>query len=105
MPSSSHGGAAARAQREAARDRPERVAGLHDVGGTDREGDARLVVRRAKRPIATLVLTHGAGGRNHGSGEGRDRRRHGLCRRGEGAGGHLTAILSRRSAGWCVSTS
>jgi len=25
-------------------------------------GDARLVVRRAKRPIATLVLTHGAGG-------------------------------------------
>jgi predicted alpha/beta-hydrolase family hydrolase len=26
------------------------------------QGDARLVVRRAKRPIATLVLTHGAGG-------------------------------------------
>ena len=26
------------------------------------KGDARLVVRRAKRPIATLVLTHGAGG-------------------------------------------
>lgn len=25
-------------------------------------GDARLVVRRAKRPIAGLVLTHGAGG-------------------------------------------
>jgi predicted alpha/beta-hydrolase family hydrolase len=25
-------------------------------------GDARLVVRRAKRPIAMLVLTHGAGG-------------------------------------------
>lgn len=25
-------------------------------------GEARLVVRRAKRPIATLVLTHGAGG-------------------------------------------
>lgn len=25
-------------------------------------GDARLVVRRAKRPIAALVLTHGAGG-------------------------------------------
>ncbi|MDQ6686309.1 MAG: hydrolase [Actinomycetota bacterium] len=25
-------------------------------------GDARVVVRRAKRPIATLVLTHGAGG-------------------------------------------
>jgi uncharacterized protein len=25
-------------------------------------GDARLVVRRAKRPVATLVLTHGAGG-------------------------------------------
>ena len=25
-------------------------------------GDARLLVRRAKRPIATLVLTHGAGG-------------------------------------------
>jgi predicted alpha/beta-hydrolase family hydrolase len=25
-------------------------------------GDARLVVRRAKRPIANLVLTHGAGG-------------------------------------------
>lgn len=25
-------------------------------------GDARLVVRRAQRPIATLVLTHGAGG-------------------------------------------
>src|SRR4051794_10430439 len=25
------------------------------------QGDARLVVRRAKRPIATLVLTHGAG--------------------------------------------
>lgn len=25
-------------------------------------GDARLVVRRARRPIATLVLTHGAGG-------------------------------------------
>lgn len=25
-------------------------------------GDARLVVRRAKRPIATVVLTHGAGG-------------------------------------------
>jgi predicted alpha/beta-hydrolase family hydrolase len=25
-------------------------------------GDARLVVRRAKRPLATLVLTHGAGG-------------------------------------------
>ena len=26
------------------------------------QGDARLVVRRAKRPVATLVLTHGAGG-------------------------------------------
>jgi predicted alpha/beta-hydrolase family hydrolase len=26
------------------------------------QGDARLVVRRAKHPIATLVLTHGAGG-------------------------------------------
>lgn len=26
------------------------------------QGDARLVVRRAKRPMATLVLTHGAGG-------------------------------------------
>ena len=26
------------------------------------QGDARLVARRAKRPIATLVLTHGAGG-------------------------------------------
>src|SRR5213595_2962206 len=26
------------------------------------KGDARLVVRRAKRPLATLVLTHGAGG-------------------------------------------
>jgi predicted alpha/beta-hydrolase family hydrolase len=26
------------------------------------QGDARLVVRRAKRPIATLVVTHGAGG-------------------------------------------
>lgn len=26
------------------------------------QGDARLVVRRAKRPAATLVLTHGAGG-------------------------------------------
>jgi predicted alpha/beta-hydrolase family hydrolase len=26
------------------------------------QGEARLVVRRAKRPIATLVLTHGAGG-------------------------------------------
>ena len=26
------------------------------------QGDARLVVRRAKRPLATLVLTHGAGG-------------------------------------------
>ena len=25
-------------------------------------GDARLVVRRARRPVATLVLTHGAGG-------------------------------------------
>ena len=25
-------------------------------------GDARLVVRRARRPLATLVLTHGAGG-------------------------------------------
>lgn len=25
-------------------------------------GDARVVVRRAKRPLATLVLTHGAGG-------------------------------------------
>ena len=25
-------------------------------------GDARLVVRRARHPIATLVLTHGAGG-------------------------------------------
>lgn len=25
-------------------------------------GDARLVARRARRPIATLVLTHGAGG-------------------------------------------
>lgn len=25
-------------------------------------GEARLLVRRAKRPIATLVLTHGAGG-------------------------------------------
>lgn len=25
-------------------------------------GDARLLVRRAKRPLATLVLTHGAGG-------------------------------------------
>lgn len=26
------------------------------------KGEARLVVRRARRPIATLVLTHGAGG-------------------------------------------
>lgn len=26
------------------------------------QGEARLVVRRAKRPVATLVLTHGAGG-------------------------------------------
>lgn len=26
------------------------------------QGAARLVVRRAKRPVATLVLTHGAGG-------------------------------------------
>jgi predicted alpha/beta-hydrolase family hydrolase len=26
------------------------------------QGEARLVVRRAKRPIATVVLTHGAGG-------------------------------------------
>lgn len=26
------------------------------------KGEARLVIRRAKRPIATLVLTHGAGG-------------------------------------------
>ena len=26
------------------------------------KGDARLVVRRAKRPVATLVLTHGFGG-------------------------------------------
>ena len=26
------------------------------------KGDARVVVRRAKRPIATVVLTHGAGG-------------------------------------------
>jgi hypothetical protein len=26
------------------------------------KGDARLLVRRAKRPVATLVLTHGAGG-------------------------------------------
>ena len=26
------------------------------------KGDARLVVRRAKRPVATLVLTHGVGG-------------------------------------------
>ena len=26
------------------------------------KGDARLVVRRAKRPVATLVLGHGAGG-------------------------------------------
>ncbi len=26
------------------------------------KGDARVVTRRAKRPIATLVLTHGAGG-------------------------------------------
>jgi predicted alpha/beta-hydrolase family hydrolase len=26
------------------------------------QGDARLVARRAKRPLATLVLTHGAGG-------------------------------------------
>ena len=26
------------------------------------KGDARLVVRRAKRPLAMLVLTHGAGG-------------------------------------------
>ena len=26
------------------------------------QGDARLVVRRARRPVATLVLTHGAGG-------------------------------------------
>lgn len=26
------------------------------------KGEARLLVRRAKRPIATLVLTHGAGG-------------------------------------------
>ena len=25
-------------------------------------GDARIVARRAKRPVATLVLTHGAGG-------------------------------------------
>ena len=25
-------------------------------------GEARVVARRAKRPIATLVLTHGAGG-------------------------------------------
>ena len=29
---------------------------------TTPRGDARLVVRRAKRPIAGLVLTHGAGG-------------------------------------------
>ena len=28
----------------------------------DDDPDARLVVRRAKRPLATLVLTHGAGG-------------------------------------------
>ncbi|MEO5651704.1 MAG: alpha/beta family hydrolase, partial [Marmoricola sp.] len=26
------------------------------------KGEARLVLRRAKRPLATLVLTHGAGG-------------------------------------------
>ena len=26
------------------------------------KGDARVVLRRAKRPLATLVLTHGAGG-------------------------------------------
>ena len=26
------------------------------------QGEARLVARRAKRPVATLVLTHGAGG-------------------------------------------
>ena len=26
------------------------------------QGDARLVVRRDKRPVATLVMTHGAGG-------------------------------------------
>ena len=26
------------------------------------KGDARVVIRRAKRPLATLVLTHGAGG-------------------------------------------
>lgn len=26
------------------------------------QGDARLIIRRAKRPAATLVLTHGAGG-------------------------------------------
>jgi predicted alpha/beta-hydrolase family hydrolase len=26
------------------------------------QGDARVVVRRAKRPLATVVLTHGAGG-------------------------------------------
>jgi predicted alpha/beta-hydrolase family hydrolase len=26
------------------------------------KGDARLVIRRAKRPLATFVLTHGAGG-------------------------------------------
>ena len=29
---------------------------------TTPRGDARLVVRRASRPLATLVLTHGAGG-------------------------------------------
>jgi predicted alpha/beta-hydrolase family hydrolase len=26
------------------------------------KGDARVLIRRAKRPVATLVLTHGAGG-------------------------------------------
>ena len=26
------------------------------------KGEARLLIRRAKRPLATLVLTHGAGG-------------------------------------------
>jgi predicted alpha/beta-hydrolase family hydrolase len=34
---------------------------IERMGPTPR-GDARLLVRRAKRPIATLVLTHGAGG-------------------------------------------
>ena len=44
-----------------ARPRKERLMPLERMVRTPK-GDARIVGRRAKRPLATLVLTHGAGG-------------------------------------------